>query len=95
MSPVRPTGVVTPEDLEDLEDLSWTEHEVLSSAVQGYTRRETAGRLRLSVHTIGRALTSAKEKLGARSIAEAAARFALLTESRRSDVGDGRSGRRS
>jgi DNA-binding CsgD family transcriptional regulator len=52
--------------------LSHTELCVLRSFAEGYSRVEIARRLGISNRTVGHALTNAKEKLGARSLAHAA-----------------------
>ena len=59
-------------DLFGVSGLSNTEARVLDAFAEGQTRPEIADSLQLSPRTIGRALTTAKEKLGARSPAEAA-----------------------
>jgi len=62
---------------DDLGFMTTTERRVLGAFADGKTRSEIASCLRLSVRTVGHALTSAKEQLGARSLAEAALRFRL------------------
>lgn len=61
----------------DISILSGTEALVLEAFARAQTRRETAKLLELSPRTVGRALTTAKEKLGARSPAEAAIIYEL------------------
>jgi DNA-binding CsgD family transcriptional regulator len=57
--------------------LSATEENVLRAFASGFSREEIASRLNLSSRTVGHALTAAKEKLGARSLAHAAVLLAL------------------
>jgi|GEM_PF-6610134 len=62
----------------DLSSLSVTERRVIDAIASGKGRREAALSLHLSVHTVGHSLTSAKEKLFARTVAEAAAVYVRL-----------------
>jgi DNA-binding CsgD family transcriptional regulator len=57
--------------------LSATEAAVLRRFASGFTRGEIAECLHMSTRTVGNALTTAKEKLGARSLVQAAVMFAL------------------
>jgi DNA-binding CsgD family transcriptional regulator len=66
-------------DPEDIASLSSMEAEVLIAFGNGRSREEIARALRISVRTVGHALTIAKEKLGARTLAEAAVTLALMT----------------
>jgi DNA-binding CsgD family transcriptional regulator len=63
----------------DLATLSMTERRVMEAVASGMARGEAALSLRLSIHTVGHALTSAKEKLYARTLTEAAAIYVRLT----------------
>jgi DNA-binding CsgD family transcriptional regulator len=63
----------------DLALLSVTEARVLRAIAAGMARGEVALALKISVHTVGHALTIAKEKLFARTIAEAVATYARLS----------------
>jgi DNA-binding NarL/FixJ family response regulator len=57
---------------QDLETLSPLERDLLTGYAGGLSRKELALRVRRSPHTVSHALTVAKEKLGARSVTEAA-----------------------
>jgi DNA-binding NarL/FixJ family response regulator len=59
----------------DVAFLTKTERSVLDAYANGLTRKEIALALHLSVRTVGHALTSAKERLGSRSLAQAAVTF--------------------
>jgi DNA-binding CsgD family transcriptional regulator len=56
----------------DVTVLSYVERNVLMGLSRGLSRGQLADTLRLSPRTVGQALTSAKEKLYARSLIEAA-----------------------
>ena len=56
----------------DVTVLSYVERNVLMGLSRGLSRGQLANTLRLSPRTVGQALTSAKEKLFARSLIEAA-----------------------
>jgi DNA-binding NarL/FixJ family response regulator len=56
----------------DVTVLSYVERNVLLGLSRGLSRGQLANDLRLSPRTVGQALTSAKEKLFARSLIEAA-----------------------
>jgi DNA-binding NarL/FixJ family response regulator len=64
---------------EDVGVLTTTEKRVLEAFSDGRTRAEIAKIVGLSPRTVGHVLTVAKEKLGARSLAEAAVRYCLAT----------------
>jgi DNA-binding CsgD family transcriptional regulator len=59
-------------------DLTPTERRILELRASGFTRSEIATLLRRSPQTISNSLTIAKEKLGARSLVEAAALIATM-----------------
>jgi DNA-binding CsgD family transcriptional regulator len=88
MTPMtRPHAISPPESRRDastgeLGSLSLTEKRVIEAVAIGMSRQEVATALRLSIHTVGHSLTAAKEKLYARTIAEAAANYILLTTAR-------------
>jgi DNA-binding CsgD family transcriptional regulator len=56
----------------DIATLSYVERHVLLAFSQGLSRRQIALAMRISPRTVGQALTTAKEKLFARSLTEAA-----------------------
>lgn len=62
---------------DDIAALTCTERSVLEAFGDGFTRSEMATILSVSPRTVGHALTAAKEKLGARSLAEAAVQYRL------------------
>jgi DNA-binding NarL/FixJ family response regulator len=66
-------------DCTDLDALSRVERTTLECFGNGFSRPEIAAVIGLSVRTIGRSLTTAKEKLGARSLAHAAVLLDQLT----------------
>ncbi len=56
----------------DFQNLTCHERAALESVGDGHTREEIADALRLSPCTVGHLLTIAKEKLGARTLTQAA-----------------------
>ena len=60
--------------------LTTRESQILLAYAEGCGRREISWRFRLSPSTVSHALTLAKEKLGARSVAQAAVLFTLWCE---------------
>ena len=73
MSSQRHTAWAPDEEPEiDLPSLSYVEREALLAFSYGLSRDEIAGLMHISKRTTGQALTIAKEKLHARSLAEAA-----------------------
>jgi DNA-binding CsgD family transcriptional regulator len=62
-----------------IDSLTHSEFVALEYLAAGLTRGEIAARMRLSPHTVSHHLTIAKEKLGARSLVQAAASLVLLS----------------
>jgi DNA-binding CsgD family transcriptional regulator len=60
--------------------LTTRERQVLLAYAEGCGRREISGKFQISPNTVSHALTLAKEKLGARSITQAAVLFSLWFE---------------
>jgi DNA-binding CsgD family transcriptional regulator len=74
-------------DESDVASLNATEEAVLRGFAAGLSRGEIADCLHMSARTVGNALTTAKEKLGARSLVHAAVIFALYVYSEWAQAG--------